>query len=95
MNHNPGHLRLTNHDQFLGRRALTVRRKRRTLAPTRVVARPGYMYQHQSTTMNNGIMPAPDGVLKYRPLLLGLAAPTTLSAEEFDKVWPFVSVIYL
>jgi hypothetical protein len=36
--------------------------------------------------MNNGIAQVPYGVLQCR-----LAMPVTLPAEQFDKVWPFVS----
>jgi hypothetical protein len=44
--------------------------------------------------MNNGIIPVPDEVLKYRSLLFDLATPITLPAEEFGEVWPFVSSVY-
>jgi hypothetical protein len=43
--------------------------------------------------MNNGIIPVPE-VLEYRYLLFDLATPITLPAEEFGKVWPFVSSVY-
>jgi hypothetical protein len=36
------------------------------------------------TAMNNGIIPVPDEVLKYRSPLFDLATPITLPAEEFD-----------
>jgi hypothetical protein len=44
--------------------------------------------------MNNGITPMLDEVLKYRSLLFNLTTPITLPAEEFDKVWQFVSSVY-
>jgi hypothetical protein len=44
--------------------------------------------QHPTAIMNNGIMPVPDEVLKYRSLLFDLATPITLPAEEFGEVWP-------
>jgi len=48
------------------------------------------IHQQPTAIMNNGIIPVPDEVLKYRSLLSDLATPITLSAGEFDKVWPLV-----
>jgi hypothetical protein len=50
--------------------------------------------QHPTAIMNIGIIPVLDDVLKYRSLLFDLTTPITLLAEEFDKVWPFVSSVY-
>jgi hypothetical protein len=52
------------------------------------VCTPAYIIQHPTAIMNDGIMPVPDEVLKYRSLLFDLATSITLLAEEFDKVWP-------
>jgi hypothetical protein len=49
--------------------------------------------QHPTAIMNNGIIPVPDEVLKYRSLLFDLATPITLPAEEFGEVWPFAASV--
>jgi hypothetical protein len=49
--------------------------------------------QHHTAIMN-GIIPMPIEVLQYRSLIFDFITPITLPAEEFDKVWPFVSSVH-
>ena len=55
-----------------------------------------HAFSYPNVNMNNGIVFLPGGVPEYHSLLLfGLTTPIGLPTEEFDKVWPFVSSVYL